>query len=325
MNETKKLLLTELPVTPEQKQAIEALGYEIDVCPDNAPVPADIAARCEVIVCFRLFGHNRLSDFPKLRYVQSVATGVEALPLEELSHTDIKVGKGRNLYSVPMAEWTVCRLLEHYKKSRHFAALQRQHKWEKASWVDYTSNLDELYGKKVGICGTGDIAATLCNLLRGFEVASIVGMNSDGRLVVGSDACFAPNALCEMVEDCDIVVSLAPLTAQTVGMFDEKAISHMKPGAVLVSLSRGKLVDTKAVVGALQSGRLGAFIADVLAEEPLKDDNPLWDMENVYLTPHNSFNTDQRYVRLFEFAYQNLKHYALTGEPRDPVNLIKGY
>ena len=128
-----------------------------------------------------------------------------------------------------------------------------------------------------------------------------------------------------MVEDCDIVVSLAPLTAQTVGMFDEKAISHMKPGAVLVSLSRGKLVDTKAVVGALQSGRLGAFIADVLAEEPLKDDNPLWDMENVYLTPHNSFNTDQRYVRLFEFAYQNLKHYALTGEPRDPVNLIKGY
>ncbi len=133
MSETKKLLLTALPVTPEQKQALEALGYDIDICPDNQPVPADIAANAQVIVCFRLFGSNALSDFPKLRYVQSVATGVEALPLKELAKTDIRVGKGKNLYSIPMAEWTVCRLLEHYKKSRHFAALQREHKWEKAS------------------------------------------------------------------------------------------------------------------------------------------------------------------------------------------------
>ena len=109
MSATKKLLLTALPVTPEQKQALEALGYDIDICPDNQPVPADIAAQAQVIVCFRLFGSNALSDFPKLRYVQSVATGVEALPLKELAETDIRVGKGKNLYSIPMAEWTVCR------------------------------------------------------------------------------------------------------------------------------------------------------------------------------------------------------------------------
>lgn len=325
MSETKKLLLTALPVTPEQKQALEALGYDIDICPDNQPVPADIAANAQVIVCFRLFGSNALSDFPKLRYVQSVATGVEALPLKELAKTDIRVGKGKNLYSIPMAEWTVCRLLEHYKKSRHFAALQREHRWEKASWVDYKSNLEELFGKKVGICGTGDIALALCRLLRGFEVSSIVGMNSDGRPVEGYDACFAPHQLCDMVKDCDIVVSLAPLTPQSEGMFDEKVISCMKQGAVLVSLSRGKLVNTAAVRRGLESGRLGALIADVLAEEPLKPDNPLWDMENVYLTPHNSFITDQRYVRLFELVYQNLKHYALTGKPRDEVDLSKGY
>ena len=103
MSETKKLLLTALPVTPEQKQALEALGYDIDICPDNQPVPADIAANAQVIVCFRLFGSNALSDFPKLRYVQSVVRqGVEALPLKELAKTDIRVGKGKNLYSIPI-------------------------------------------------------------------------------------------------------------------------------------------------------------------------------------------------------------------------------
>ena len=82
MSETKKLLLTALPVTPEQKQALEALGYDIDICPDNQPVPADIAANAQVIVCFRLFGSNALSDFPKLRYVQSVATGPPSCKLK---------------------------------------------------------------------------------------------------------------------------------------------------------------------------------------------------------------------------------------------------
>lgn len=224
-----------------------------------------------------------------------------------------------------MPEWTVCRLLEHYKKTATLQRCSESCKWEKASWVDYKSNLEELFGKKVGICGTGDIALALCRLLRGFEVSSIVGMNSDGRPWRATTPALHRTSSATWSKTATSWCRWAPLTPQSEGMFDEKVISCMKQGAVLVSLSRGKLVNTAAVRRGLESGRLGALIADVVAEEPLKPDNPLWDMENVYLTPHNSFITDQRYVRLFELVYQNLKHYALTGSPGTRWDLSKGY
>ena len=94
---------------------------------------------------------------------------------------------------------------------------------------------------------------------------------------------------------------------------------------MLVSLSRGGVVVTEDVIAALDSGKLGAFLADVVKEEPIKADNPLWEMDNVYLTPHNSFISDQRSHRLFALMRDNLAHYA-AGEPIEAVvDLSKGY
>ena len=325
-NEKRNLILTSaLAITEEQLSAIRALGYTVSQLPDDRPAPKELAAEAEVVVCYKFFKFNSLSDFPKLRYVHSVATGVELLPLKELAQAGLAVGKGRDLYSIPMAEWTVCRLLEHYKLSRHYAENARRHYWERAAWIDYKSEIEELAGRKVAIYGTGDIAAVLCRLLRAFEVESIAGMNSTGHTVEGYDVCYAPHQLAEFLEDRDVVVTLAPLTAENQEIFDEKAIAGMKDGAVFVSLSRGRLVKTKAVVEALKAGKLAAFLADVVAEEPLGPESELWDMENVYLTPHNSFITEMRPVRLNQLIYDNLQHYLATGKPRDAVDLTKGY
>ena len=113
-NEKRNLILTSaLAINEEQLDAIRALGYYVSLLPDDQPAPKELAAEAEVVVCYKFFKFNTLSDFPKLRYVHSVATGVELLPLKELAQGGLAVGKGRDLYSIPMAEWAVCRLLEH--------------------------------------------------------------------------------------------------------------------------------------------------------------------------------------------------------------------
>ncbi|MBQ3077544.1 MAG: hypothetical protein IJC43_06780 [Clostridia bacterium] len=328
MSDNRKIavLITDaMPLTAEQTAEIEALGYEVTRCGDTETLPPEEAARFEVVLGFKFFTKNALEHFKNLKFLQCIATGIENVPVEQLKGTGILVSKGKDLYSIPMAEWAVWRLLQHYKKGRDFARWQEERRWVRAQWVPYDSDLDDLYGKTVGIIGTGDIAAALCRLLRGFEVEAIYGINSNGRPLPEYDACYTPDQLKELAAKSDILVSLAPLTDATRDSINAEVLSCMKDGSVLVSLSRGGVVVTEDVIAALDSGKLGAFLADVVKEEPIKADNPLWEMDNVYLTPHNSFISDQRSHRLFALMRDNLAHYA-AGEPIEAVvDLSKGY
>ena len=101
-----------------------------------------------------------------------------------------------------------------------------------------------------------------------------------------------------------------PLTADTAGLFDSPRLSRIKPGAVFVNVARGKVADQQALVAALQSGRLFGAVLDVFEEEPLPQNSPLWDMEQVILTPHNSFVGEHNGERLFRLICKNLESFA---------------
>ena len=321
-----KLLMTSTQKFSDEKmKAIEDLGYAVDLVPDREPMDPEKIPEYEVVVCHSLFKFNDLHAFTNLKFVHSYATGVEALPLEELAKTDLMVSKGKALFCIPMSEWAVCKLLSVYKQSRKFNRQQREHAWQKPTIANGDVLMDELCGKKVAILGAGDIAGTLTEILRGFDVHSVVGMNSDGRPVEGYDAMYAPDRLEELLTDRDIVVILAPLTEKTNGLFDDRVIGMMKQGSILCNLSRGKLVQNDAVVRALDSGHLFHFIGDVFENEPLPAESPLWQREDITITPHNSFITNMWNPRLYDLIFNNLKLYAEGKEPGCRVDLTKGY
>ena len=193
MSETKKLLLTALPVTPQQKQALEALGYDIDICPDNQPVPADIAAQAQVIVCFRLFGSKRPERFSKAALCAVRGDGGGGAASEGACRNRHPGGKGQKplqhphgrVDCLPPAGSIIRKAAILQRCSESTSGRRRAGSTIRAIWRSFLA-------KRWASAARGDIALALCRLLRGFEVSSIVGMNSDGRPVEGYDACFAP-------------------------------------------------------------------------------------------------------------------------------------
>lgn len=247
------------------------------------------------------------------------------MPVKELARRGIPLHKGKDLYSIPMAEWVICKLLEVVKHAREMASRQRERVWRRRSWAFTGETLEELAGRSVLIVGAGDIGKTIAAMLRAFEVSSIVGVNTTGRQVAGFDRCVKMDALDRELPKADIVVITCPLTEATYHLFDAKRLDLLTEDAILVNVSRGKIIDEAAMTEQLAAHKFAFFISDVFECEPLPKESPLWEMDNVIITPHNSFITNMRPVRMSELLLRNLAAYA-KGEPLEaPVDYQKGY
>ena len=321
-----KLLMTDANLfSKEQLEEIRAMGYDMDIISDRAQLSPDEAAVYEAVMAFGIFRSTPLEYFTNLKMAHSVATGVEAMPVVELAARGVPLYKGKDLYSIPMSEWVICKLLEACKRSREMADAQRSRTWRKRSWAFVDGTLDELFGKKVLIVGAGDIGRMTASMLRAFEVDSIVGVNTTGNAVAEFDRCVKMDKVKEEIGIADIVILTCPLTSTTLRLIDGEMLSLMKKSAMLVNVSRGKVIDEGALIAHLEAGGLSWFISDVFETEPLDATSPLWSMENVIVTPHNSFITNMRPGRMAELLMRNLAAYA-KGEPMEAlVDYQKGY
>jgi len=142
-----------------------------------------------------------------------------------------------------------------------------------------------------------------------FDVQT-VGMNRSGHPAAEFDQTQPTCRLDDLLPLADLVICAMPLTAETAGLFDSERIAKIKPGTVFVNVARGKVTDQQALVEALQSGQLSGAVLDVFEEEPLPRSSPLWDMEQVILTPHNSFVGEHNGERLFRLICKNLESFA---------------
>ena len=187
--------------------------------------------------------------------------------------------------------------------SKCFAEIQAAHRWEKHR------GLRELSGKTACIIGTGSVGSAIARRLRAFDVQT-VGINRSGHPAAEFDQTQPTCRLDDLLPFADLVSCAMPLTAETAGLFDSVRLAKIKPGAVFVNVARGKVTDQQALVEALQSGQLSGAVLDVFEEEPLPRSSPLWDMEQVILTPHNSFVGEHIGERLFRLFCKNLESFA---------------
>ena len=279
---------------------LEAMGHRTVFLPwEQDPLPCD-PAEIEGVVCNGLFLHHPIEDFSNLRYIQLTSAGLDRLPQQAVQARGIAVRTAKGVYSVPMAEFALCGVLQLYKQAAFFRDNQRACLWEKHR------GLRELAGKTVTILGCGSVG-TACARRFWAMGCRVLGVD----LFPNGADCYA--AVCPLTEldailpETDILILTLPLTAETRGLIDAGRLARLKPGAVLVNISRGAVLDESALPDALKNQRLSGAVLDVFETEPLAPESPLWTMENVILTPHNSFVGDGNAARLSDLILENLR------------------
>ncbi|MCD8116512.1 MAG: D-2-hydroxyacid dehydrogenase [Oscillospiraceae bacterium] len=301
-----RMLVTDTwELTGQERDWLLEQGIEVEICRDDAPYEGD-ASRFELVACKFLFSYTPIERFTNLKYIQLYMAGFDHVPMDYIREHGIEFHNARDVYSIPIAEFAIGGVLALYKKFRDFDREQRTRQWNVRRY------LGELYGKQVLIAGAGSIGAAFARRFRGFD-CHVTGLARTAGERDGFDRVYAMDRLDSCLKDADILVLALPSNQETYHIINERRLALMKPEAVLVNICRGAVVDEPALVDALQSGRLAGAVLDAFETEPLPQQSPLWDMENVIVTPHTSYGAENNHRRIIEVMNRNLLSSPILG------------
>ena len=247
----------------------------------------------EGVICNGLFLYHPLSRFINLRYIQLTSAGYDRVPMEEVERRKIEIHNARGVYSIPMAEFAVAGVLDIYKGMDQFREQQKRHEWVK------NRHIRELAGSRVVIVGCGSVGTECAKRFMAFG-CQVIGIDVFVRNDCNFDTIKELKELQAEAEKADIMLLTLPLTKDTKGLIDEQILSSFI--GILVNIARGGVIDQKA----LETWK-GAAVLDVFEEEPLDGGSPLWEKQNMIITPHNSFIGDKNAVRLKDLILNNLE------------------
>lgn len=298
-----KLLVTgALKLTPSEFSRLERIAGEVTFLQDERfEVDMDFS-EFEGVICNSLFVNNDIEKFSSLKYVQLTSAGTDRVPMERITKKGIQLQTARGVYSIPMAEWAVCKALDHAKRTHFFKEKQKNKLWEK------NRSLTEIFKKNVCIVGFGSIGAECGKRFNAFgcNISAVDIFPIESPYI---NECFNVSQLKEAVSKADVIILTLPLTSLTKGIFSKEILSEIKEGGLLINIARGGLIDENDLVETLKEGKIYVAL-DVFESEPLSPESPLWDLENVELSPHNSFVSDGNDKRLKNLIFENLATYV---------------
>jgi phosphoglycerate dehydrogenase-like enzyme len=302
------LTLVWVPTQPiaDVLAGIEGVATEV-VVPGPGPLPAS-AAEAAVYVPPMVPDQAAvavMARLPRLRLVQTITAGVDVL-IPGLP-SGVTLCNARGVHDTSTAEWTVAAMLASIRQFPYFAGQQAAGQWQHRV-------TGSLAGKNVLIVGYGSIGQALERRLAGFEV-TVTRVARRAREGVHAIA-----ELPGLLPAADVVVLLAPQTAETVGMVDAAFLNRMKDGALLVNSARGILVRTDDLTEALRTGRIYAAV-DVTDPEPLPEGHPLWALPNVFITPHVAASTPASFTAAFDLVRAQVQRFCSGAEL---ANVITG-
>lgn len=298
-----KLLLTGcFEYSQEQVQSLRSLGYDVHFVQqesDNLPIAA---SEIDATVCNGLFLSHNIEDFTRLKFIQLTSAGFDRVPLDEINARGIDIHNARGVYSIPMAEWALFRVLEHYKQGWFFKYEQDSGNWTKHR------GLREVAGIKVAVVGAGNVGQEVAKRFKAMG-AETTGFDIHENPTPYFDTMVLTDELKPLAGRFDVIIVTAPLLPSTKGLISRDILSSLKENAVLVNIARGGLIDEQAMCEVLTE-RKDLFAAlDVFVKEPLENDSPLWKLDNVAISPHNSFVSDGNNARMFSLMYNNLRSF----------------
>ncbi len=236
------------------------------------------AGDCEVLIALaHEVSDELLAAMPRLRYIAALSTGVDHLWTLKNLRADVRITNGRGIHGPQMAEMAFLYMIGLSRHYRLMEANQRNHVWKR--WAQPV-----LVGKTAIIVGVGAISEAVALRCKAFEM-SVVGVSNARTQSPGFDQIVPRARLLEAAAMADFLIVLAPLDETTRHMINAPVFAAMKPSAFVINLARGDVIDEAAMIGALQGGAIAGAGLDVFSVEPLAQDNPLWDMPNVMMSP----------------------------------------
>lgn len=254
---------------------------------------------------------DQLARRPRLRWIQATSAGVGQLAERTgLTRSDIIITTASGVHARPIAEFVLMSILMFVKDAFALMEDQRAHRWQR-----YATG--ELAGKTVTIVGLGRIGREIARSVRVFDarvtatVRAVHGRRAEDLYV---DRLLPGARLDDLLPETDFLVLCSPHTPETQGLITAERLAALKPGAVLINVARGAIVDEPALIAALRAGHLRGAALDVFAREPLPPESPLWDMPNVLICPHSASTATTENDKIVDLFRDNLRHY-LAGEP----------
>jgi len=272
-------------VFPESEEALKETGFDAEI--------------------FYGFCHERIFQFlPSLKWIQSSSAGMDNHLYPALRDSQVLLTNAAGLYGSHVADQGFALLLGLTRGIQHFVRNQDQKVWGGSK-----SPMVEIGGLTIGIIGMGGIGQYMASRAKGFDmyVISVDAYRNDIPNLV--DELMSIEQLPDLMCRSDVVMIACPLTDETRGLINAENLDQMKPTAYLINVARGSIVDEAALIDVLQRRKIAGAGLDVTETEPLSEESPLWELDNVILTPHAAGGSQHRPRRTVEFFCQNLKKY----------------
>lgn len=271
------------------------------------------AADADIVLTNKVpFSADTLRQLPRLRFICVLATGYNIIDTEAAARQGVVVANIPAYSTMSVAQMAFAHILNITNHVASYAREVADGKWTNCpDFCFWDSALTELAGKTMGIVGLGNtgMATARIAVAMGMKVVAMTSKSAD-TLPEG----ITPAPLDDVLASADVVSLHCPLTPSTRHLINAASIAKMKPSAILINTGRGPLVDEQAIADALNGGRLAAFGADVLSQEPPRGDNPLLSARNCFLTPHIAWATLEARTRLMSTATENVRQF-IAGEP----------
>ncbi len=261
----------------------------------------------------------------RLRWIHSPAAAVHQLMFSELVASDVVLTNARDVHGPVVAEHALALLLALAKRLPATVRYQQSRTWGQQALWEAGPRPREVMGATLALVGMGSIGREVVPRAAALGMRVVAVREHPERGVGGAQAVCGPGQLDHVLAEADFVILAAPLTPSTRGLFNAARLARMKPGAYLINVSRGPIVDEAALADALLTKSIAGAALDVFSTEPLPQDSPFWQLDNLLITPHTAAVTEKLWERHYALIHENLRRY-LAGEPLlSVVDKHKGY
>ena len=302
------------PTSQVIKETLESKfpDVSVTVAKDDAEAMSYVE-EAEVLSFFKV-SDALMAKARKLKWIQAMTTGTDYIFTLPSLPKDVIITSTRGIHGPQMSEMAIMLMLALNRGLPRVVRNQNTHAWER--WPGKL-----LLNKKVGILGSGVCAEAIALKCKAFDM-EVHCVGTVKREVPGVDFFHVRSELHDVLKQADYFVIVAPNTPENRNLIDAAALDCMKSNAFLINIGRGEIIDEPALLSALKAQKIAGAALDTFVTEPLPQDSPFWDLDNVLITPHLGGMSDiyaQQVLTVFE---ENLKRY-LAGERTDLVNLVK--
>jgi D-2-hydroxyacid dehydrogenase (NADP+) len=256
---------------------------------------------------------HMLSGAPQLKWIQSLATGVDHFLRCPSLKSEVLITSGRGIHGTPMREQVLYMMLAISRDAKRQVEDHQHRIWQRRLW-------STLHGKTAVIVGTGIVGAAIGEMLKALGM-HVVGVSRSPRQAVGFDEIMPAARLAEAAAKADYLINVLPASADNNGLFGSEIFGAMKTSAYYISAGRGQTVDEVALIDALKGHRIAGAALDVFQTEPLPPDSPFWGLPNVFITPHIGGYIIEYEEFIMPLIVDNMRLF-LAGRPNEMQNIV---